>query len=280
MSLGPLKKMLDLKDDMTDSDRMNGDHRYGAILPALPPPRPLLREAPVLDGQSTERERTMGWASVASGYNLHLPCIYAELDEFRAAINLLGRTIYDIRDFLMPPDGVTTMRKEMPTLTDIAVNTEAKVVRELQHRVSQTPGPNVEMEPEEFGRLVRNILDEDAKTREEAKRLRADQDELAARRQADVDRTKAKEKAKQARVDKWWRWVASVSASLFVLFVAWAAASLYAKAQHDQGVAEGLRSAPSMNAPVATTPPAPLPTPDVTAHASPAPSPTPTPRHP
>src|ERR1700722_3045985 len=255
---------------MPDSDRMNGDHHYGAILPALPPPRPLLREAPVLDAQSTERERTMGWASVASGYNLHLPCIYTELDEFRAAINLLGRTIYDIRDFLMPPDGVPPMRKEMATLTDIAVNTEAKVVRERQHRVSQTPGPNVEMEPEEFGRLVRNILDEDAKAREEAKRLRADQDELAARRQADIDRAKAKERAKQARVDKWWKWIASVSASLFVLFVAWLAASLWAKSQHDQGVAEGLRSAPTMTAPVATVAPAPLPTPDVTTHASPA----------
>jgi hypothetical protein len=262
------------KDAMPDSDRMNGDHHYGAILPALPPPRPLLREAPVLDGHATEKERTMGWASVASGYNLHLPCIYSELDEFRAAINLLGRTLYDIRDFLMPPDGLPPMRKEMGTLTDIAVNTEAKVVRELQHRVSQTPGPNVEQTPEEFGRLVRNILDEDAKVREEAKRLRADQDELAARRQADIDRAKSKDKAKKDRIDKMWRWVASVSASLFVLFVAWLAATLYAKSQHDQGVAEGVQKAITATASVAPPPPpATAMVPDVqTTHAPPAPA--------
>jgi hypothetical protein len=70
---------------MADPTEMNGP-----VLAALPPQRPIIPEIPRLGPRSGWPELAAGYATVASAFALHVPAVYEELNEMRAAINLLG----------------------------------------------------------------------------------------------------------------------------------------------------------------------------------------------
>lgn len=70
---------------MADPSDLNGP-----LLEVLPPHRPVIPEIPRLGPRSGWPELAAGYATVAAAFAQHVPAVYAELNEMRGAINLLG----------------------------------------------------------------------------------------------------------------------------------------------------------------------------------------------
>lgn len=156
-------------------DESPGKEREPMLSP-LPPPRPALHEVP--------RQHGAGWEGMARSYmtlaahvNQHLPCVYGELDEMRAAINTLPERVdLAVRAALhhdRKEHGDWDRRRKLPSLSE--------------YDPEYTPAGGIKFDERQFAALSQRMAALDAQI-EEAKQAA----ELAAAE---------KRGAEQARVE-------------------------------------------------------------------------------
>ncbi len=102
--------------------RADDEERRDPLLSPLPPPRPILHEVSRQHASSWD-SLARQYAGLASGYTLHLPAIYRELDEFRAAINTLpdrmeARMHEALHAVLERHDETWDRRRKLPSLSE------------------------------------------------------------------------------------------------------------------------------------------------------------------
>lgn len=112
----------------------------GAVLPPLPPQRPIIHDPGILESDATDRDRAQFYASAVASQHVHTKAVYGELDEMRGAINLVGRAVYEVRDHLR---GLPPMREKFASSNDIAKAAGTEIAQRIdaESRDPRTPSP-------------------------------------------------------------------------------------------------------------------------------------------
>ena len=187
-----------MADDADHRGRAEPDpfpHGRDPLLSPLPPPRPVLHEV--------SRQHGAGWEGMSRSYmtlaaqvSQHLPEIYNELDEFRAAINTLPDRMAARIDEALHRHGETwDRRRKLPSLSE--------------YNPDYTPAGGIKFDSQQFAALSQRMAAYEAQL-QEAKQAA----DLAAAEKRGAEHAKAELEEKTAKfrknVSKWVKIVIAV----------------------------------------------------------------------
>jgi len=141
------------EDDPRDEEATDPfPHGRDPLLSPLPPPRPVLREV--------SRQHGTGWEGMSRSYmtlaaqvSQHLPGIYQELDEFRAAINTLPDRMAARIDESLHRHGETwDRRRKLPSLSE--------------YNPDYTPAGGIKFDSQQFAALSQRMAAYEAQIQE------------------------------------------------------------------------------------------------------------------